>query len=172
MNLQLLDEQHFEFLSLKRGCKGWSESTLVKIPYCWKSHVTAHLRCEEILQCCKSDPLCIHVQLQCTLTAAMPNDNAWICKFVGAYIAHNNAMQNINECWDKCFKRINFTIFFEPPSFIGHIEIHSDAHKTDSIYSKGQYLYLECSILDDCRSKLSATCRLQDLSRSMALHCS
>ena len=42
MNVQLLAEQHFEFLSLKEGCTEWSESTLVKLPYCWKSHVTAH----------------------------------------------------------------------------------------------------------------------------------
>ena len=32
-----------EFLSLKGGCTGSSESTLVKIPHCWKSHVTAQL---------------------------------------------------------------------------------------------------------------------------------
>ena len=30
-----------EFLSLTGGCRGWSESTLVKMPHCWKSHVTA-----------------------------------------------------------------------------------------------------------------------------------
>ena len=30
------------FLSLKVGCTGSSESTLVKMPHCWKSHVTAH----------------------------------------------------------------------------------------------------------------------------------
>ena len=43
MNVQLLAEQHLEFLSLKEGCTEWSESTIVKTPYCWKSHVTAHL---------------------------------------------------------------------------------------------------------------------------------
>ena len=56
MNVELLAEQHLEFLSFKGGCTGWSESTLVKMPHCWKSHVMAHLRCEEILQWCKSDP--------------------------------------------------------------------------------------------------------------------
>ena len=34
---------HLEFLSLKRGCTGSSESTLVKIPHCWKSHVVAQI---------------------------------------------------------------------------------------------------------------------------------
>ena len=42
MNIQLLAEHHLEFLSFKGGCTGSSESTLVKIPHCWKSHVTAH----------------------------------------------------------------------------------------------------------------------------------
>ena len=31
------------FLNLKGGCTDSSESTLVKMPHCWKSHVTAHL---------------------------------------------------------------------------------------------------------------------------------
>ena len=39
----LLTEYHFEFLSLKGGCISSSESTLVKMPYCWKSHVVAHI---------------------------------------------------------------------------------------------------------------------------------
>ena len=45
MNTKLLTEHHLEFLSLKGGCTGSSESTLVKIPHCWKSHVTAHMLC-------------------------------------------------------------------------------------------------------------------------------
>ena len=43
MIVQPLTELHFEFLSLTRGCTGSSESTDVKIPHCWKSHVTAQL---------------------------------------------------------------------------------------------------------------------------------
>ena len=41
MTVKLLTEQHLEFLPLKGGCTGSSESTLVKIPHCWKSHVMA-----------------------------------------------------------------------------------------------------------------------------------
>ena len=41
MSVKLLTEQHLEFLSLKGGCTGSSESTLVKMPHSWKSHVTA-----------------------------------------------------------------------------------------------------------------------------------
>ena len=40
--VKLLTEHHFEFLCLKGGCTGWYESTLVKMPHCWKSHVAAH----------------------------------------------------------------------------------------------------------------------------------
>ena len=43
MTVKLLTKQHFEFLPLKGGCTGSSESTLVKIPHCSKSHVTAQL---------------------------------------------------------------------------------------------------------------------------------
>ena len=39
MSVKLLTEHHFEFLSLKGGCTGLSESTLVKMSHCWKSHV-------------------------------------------------------------------------------------------------------------------------------------
>ena len=43
MIVKLLTEHHLEFLSLKGGCRGSSESTLVKMSNCWKSHATAHL---------------------------------------------------------------------------------------------------------------------------------
>ena len=43
MNIKLLTEQHLEFLSLKGGCTGSSESIHVKMPYCWKSHIVAHM---------------------------------------------------------------------------------------------------------------------------------
>ena len=43
MTVKLLTEQTLEFLSLTRGCTGLSESTLVKMPHCWKSHAAAHI---------------------------------------------------------------------------------------------------------------------------------
>ena len=42
MIVELLTEHHLEFLSLKGGCRGSSESTLVKMSNCWKSHAAAH----------------------------------------------------------------------------------------------------------------------------------
>ena len=43
MSVKLLTEHHLAFLSLKGGCTGSSESTLVKLPHCWKSHDTAQI---------------------------------------------------------------------------------------------------------------------------------
>ena len=45
MTIKLFIEQHLEFLSFKEGCTCSSESTLslVKMPYCWKSCVAAHM---------------------------------------------------------------------------------------------------------------------------------
>ena len=43
MVVELLTEHHLEFLSLKGGCRGLSESSLVKMSNCWKSHFTAQM---------------------------------------------------------------------------------------------------------------------------------
>ena len=43
MIVKLLTERHLEFLSITGGCRGPSESTLVKMSNCWKSHVAAHI---------------------------------------------------------------------------------------------------------------------------------
>ena len=43
MTVKLLVEQPLEFLSLKIGCRGLSESTLVKMPHCTKSHAEAQM---------------------------------------------------------------------------------------------------------------------------------
>ena len=45
MGVKLLTEHHLKFLSLKGGCTGSSDSTRVKMPHCWKSHIAAQL-CE------------------------------------------------------------------------------------------------------------------------------
>ena len=41
MIVKLLTKHRFEFRSFKGGCKGLSESTLVKMPHCWKSQALA-----------------------------------------------------------------------------------------------------------------------------------
>ena len=42
MIVKLLTEHHLEWLSLKGGFRGSSESTHVKMPHSWKSHALAH----------------------------------------------------------------------------------------------------------------------------------
>ena len=50
MPVKLLTELHLEFLSLKGGYTGSYESTLVKMPHCWKSLFAAQiLKCVVIL---------------------------------------------------------------------------------------------------------------------------
>ena len=41
MIVKLLTEHHLEFLSLKGGYRGSTESTLVYMSNCWKSHAAA-----------------------------------------------------------------------------------------------------------------------------------
>ena len=43
MSVKLLTEHHLEFLSLKGGYTGLSESIHVKIPHCWKSRVIVNI---------------------------------------------------------------------------------------------------------------------------------
>ena len=43
MIVKLLTERHLEFLSITGGCRGPSESTLVKMSNCWKSRALAQI---------------------------------------------------------------------------------------------------------------------------------
>ena len=43
MIVKLLTEHQLESLSLKGCCRGSSESTHIKMPYCWKSHALAQI---------------------------------------------------------------------------------------------------------------------------------
>ena len=49
--IKLPTEHYLEFLSLKEGCTGSSEFTLMKLSYCWKSHVAAQLIYQKIITC-------------------------------------------------------------------------------------------------------------------------
>ena len=56
MTVKLLAEQHLEFLSLKEGFTGWSESTHIKILHCWKSSVTARMTNSSLVTIMVIDP--------------------------------------------------------------------------------------------------------------------
>ena len=68
MKVKLLTEQHLALLHLKRGCTGSYESTHVKMPHCWKSHVRAHLQ-SEIFSCFQLQEVLMY-----PLTCAMLGD--------------------------------------------------------------------------------------------------
>ena len=42
MIVKILTEQHLEYQSIKRGCRGSSGSTLVKMPHCHGSYCRGH----------------------------------------------------------------------------------------------------------------------------------
>ena len=48
MSVKILTEHHLELLSLKGGSTDSSETTLVKVLHCCKSHVTAHISYEPV----------------------------------------------------------------------------------------------------------------------------
>ena len=62
--VKLLTEHHLEFLSIKLGCRGSSESTHVKMPHCWKSHALAHFVAHIIYTCTPIRKCSIVRQLQ------------------------------------------------------------------------------------------------------------
>ena len=68
MTAKLLVEQFFEYLSFKGGCAGLSESTLVKMPHCWKSHVGTQSLCSTINSVVLSEPsFLVHSQYNRTV---------------------------------------------------------------------------------------------------------
>ena len=50
MIVKLLTEHHVECPSLTGGCRGSSDSTLVKMSNCWKAHAAAHIICIFLIQ--------------------------------------------------------------------------------------------------------------------------
>ena len=82
MNVKLLTEHHLEFLSLKGGCTGLYESTLIKMPHCWKSHLAAHM----------------------SLSFAYDGNSWLICKMeVNVTVESMTTFDRIGECIDKLY---------------------------------------------------------------------
>ena len=79
MIVKLLTEHHLEFLSLKGGCRGSSESTHVKIPHCQKSHVMAQMVPlisspeHDVLKVTFLDRLEVWCRSSCTTELILPN---------------------------------------------------------------------------------------------------
>ena len=64
MTLRLLPEHPLELLSLKGGCTCSSDSTVVKMPHCWKSPIMAQLYQADLLAP-DGDAYCIFVTFLC-----------------------------------------------------------------------------------------------------------
>ena len=71
MIVKLLTEHHLEFLSLKVGRRGSSESTHVKMPHCWKSHALAHMSITTFLEITCQVHLSMEVLVSCLLAGSM-----------------------------------------------------------------------------------------------------
>ena len=67
MIVKLLAEQHLEFLSLKGGYTVLPESTLVKIPLCWKSHNMAQILFKNYVNVCTHGKCVIGHNKNCVL---------------------------------------------------------------------------------------------------------
>ena len=57
MTIKLPNAYNFEFLSLNGGCRGSSETTHVKITYCWKSHVKSKVLLFQVLAVYKNNTI-------------------------------------------------------------------------------------------------------------------
>ena len=55
MSVKLLTEHPLAILSFKGGCTGSSELAHVKMPHCWKSHVTVHVKILSKYMYCNKD---------------------------------------------------------------------------------------------------------------------
>ena len=100
MIVKLLTEHHLEFPSLKGGCRGSSESTLVKMLNCWKSHAAAQL----------VNKLAIRIL---TPNANQgPDECSLSITKLGVSLVRHKFQQNLSKN-SKCFKR-KTTIVYVP----------------------------------------------------------
>ena len=75
MNVKLLTEHNLEFQSLKGGYTGWSQSTLVKMPHCWKSRVTTHIMFAHLLSLDRS---CLILYVPSAILQLYRDGSSWV----------------------------------------------------------------------------------------------
>ena len=109
MAVKLRSKQLLEFLTLKGGCTGWSESTLVKMPHCWKSHALAQILFSGMyLSSLDKQRICVNKQLksskkQLKLNVCLPKSNsvelyAITCDVIAYLLVHFNSICVIYKC--------------------------------------------------------------------------
>ena len=87
MIVKPLTEHHLEFLSLKGGCRGSSESTHVKMPHCWKSHATAQIEVPTI-HLIISPPFKLSMSICCIITVFTANFILYVTATFTMYFVH------------------------------------------------------------------------------------
>ena len=99
ISIKLLTGHHLECLSLKGGCTGSSESTLVKMPHCWKSHVTA-----QIISSFTLLPSMLCVQCHCNYAVYVP---VYLMALINLSKTHPDCKKYLNRMgsvwqWQTC----------------------------------------------------------------------
>ena len=105
--VKLLTEHNLERLSLTGGYTGLSESTLVKLPHCWKSHVTAHFEFEFNKNATKQSVLVIHFCL--ISTTYMYIEDIYLFEVNTKYNS-SSAVKKIS-IFQECAARVKMLIF-------------------------------------------------------------
>ena len=107
MSVNLLTVHHLEFLSLKGGFTGWSESTLVKMPNCWKSRAMAQMfigmfvsnendhYMYKVPSRRKSLPFCHFLSCEYMKLQFFVNSNI-VCMYHQIFLTHNAYKPNIH----------------------------------------------------------------------------
>ena len=102
MSVKLLIEHHLAFQRIKGGCTGWSESTLVKMPHCWKSHVMGHF---------------MYIQKVQTSLCILKSDQNLCCSLLSRYNSGlPSFLKNVYSCTPNTDIRV-FTLGKKPLSY-------------------------------------------------------
>ena len=115
MIVKLLFEHHLQTLSLKWDCTGSSESTLVKMPHFWKSHVVAHIRVLESYQLIVLTMYLIDTHFNTFANRAEPDQAALvrisICSVCyGNMIRYNSTLLVMTSNFFLMYKRVSLFI--------------------------------------------------------------
>ena len=109
MTIKLLTKHHLEFLSVKGGCRGSSESTLDKLPHCWKSHVGAHIYVTCLSLITRDDPFELIIKDQQFLLKLKAESSQNTCSGMSCCKVFKPALYITINCQRRIKKKSCFT---------------------------------------------------------------
>ena len=116
MSVKLLTEHHLEFLSLRGGCRGSSESTLVKMPHCWKSHARAHIffvficyHCTVIVESASAEEPKLSIRQNVTMEHGQSKVSVWFGPLEPNIRYHTICLSPWRSEQAYCLKKVNVT---------------------------------------------------------------